>query len=285
MRLDLVIPNDGPYMLEAVNSAPHFEDMGWEGLWLTDHLVGHDEHNMHDHRWTEILIAMTHMAAITKRIRIGAGVLVLPYRNPLVTAKMLASMDHLSGGRIDLGVGVGNVKREYKAVSRIDIYEQRGAFSDETLDVMLTCWKGGKVEFHGKWFDFEEVVFAPAPLHDNRLPIWVGATTIKEAPLRRAAKYANFWHPSVVHAASRGVTPQTFREGGERLDELAGRKVPRTIRMRCDGVPSAVVDTIHQFKEAGCVQAACSLTKSSPTFAAFDRNVEAFFKAAQSLKG
>ncbi len=284
MRLDLVLPNEGDYMVEAMNSGPHFEAMGWDGLWLSDHLLGIAEDHLHKQEWLEILVSMAHLAAQTKRIRIGAGVLVLPYRNPVLTARMVATLDHLSAGRIDLGVGVGWLSREYQALGVGDVFAERGPYSNEVLDVILTCWKGGTVEFKGVWFDIPPVVFdAPPVQQGGRVPLWVGSLNTTGAPIRRVAKYADYWHPSEADTEGRSLTPERFRETGEQLNELAGREIPRTIRLRCDGDAQEKVDLLHRFAEAGCVQVACSFLRGSETFAEFDRAAIRFFDVAASL--
>jgi len=284
MRLDLVLPNEGDYMLEALNAGPHFEAMGWEGLWLSDHVLGIAEDHLHESSWTEIMVSMAHLAAQTKRIRIGSGIVVLPYRDPVMTAKMIASLDHLSGGRIDFGVGVGWLRAEYQALGRGDVYDQRGPYTDEMLDVILACWKGGTVEHHGKWFDFGPVVFEPPPLQGARVPLWIGSLNTTGAPIRRVAKYADYWHPSELNTSGGHLTPEEFRDAGERLDEMAARLIPRTLRIKCDGEPAQVIDRLHRFAEAGCIQVACSFLSGSPTFAAFEQNAGRFYAAAQSLR-
>jgi probable F420-dependent oxidoreductase len=284
VRLDLVLPNEGPYMLEALNAGPRFEAMGWDGLWLSDHLVGIEEDHLHQSSWTEIMVAMAHLAARTTRIRIGSGVVVLPYRDPVLTAKMVASLDHLSGGRIDFGVGVGWLRREYAALGRDGLFAARGQVTDESLDVILACWKGGQVEHHGQWFDFGPVVFDPPALQGERVPVWIGGLAVSGAPLRRAAKYADYWHPSELDTSGGHLSADAFREAGERLDEMAGRTIPRTLRIKCDGEPEPVVERLRRFAEGGCVQAACSFISSSPTFADFERNAARFFEAAEGLR-
>ncbi|MGO8863460.1 MAG: LLM class flavin-dependent oxidoreductase [Acidimicrobiales bacterium] len=284
MRLDLVLPNEGDYMVEAMNSGPHFEAMGWGGLWLSDHLLGISEDHLHKQKWLDIMVSMAHLAAQTRRIRVGSGVLVLPYRNPVLTARMVASLDHLSGGRIDLGVGVGWLSREYQALGVGGIFDERGSYANEVLEVILTCWKGGTVWFKGTWFDVPPVVFDAPPLQlGGRVPLWVGTLSTTGAPIQRVAKYADYWHPSEADTEGRLLTPERFRETGERLDELAGRRIPRTIRLRCNGDPQEKVDLLHRFAEVGCVQAACSFLSGSPTFAEFDRTATRFFELAASL--
>ncbi len=283
MRLDIVLPNEGHYMVEAMNSGPHWEAMGWEGIWLSDHLLGIAEDHLHKQNWLDILISMAHLAAQTKRVRLGSGVVVLPYRDPVLLARMVASLDHLSGGRIDFGVGTGWLRREYKALGVGDIYDERGPYSTEMLDVMLACWKGGEVEFHGKYFDFDPVVFDPGPLQGDRVPLWIGTLETKGAPIRRVAKYADYWHPSASNTTGGTLTPEEFRRTGEALDEMAGRKIPRSIRIRCENEPEELIDLLHQFAEAGCVQAACSFFKNSPDFGTFDKKATRFWKGAGAL--
>jgi len=288
MRLDIVLPNEHTFMLEAMNAGPHYEAMGWDGIWLSDHLLGIEEDHIHTQEWMDIFIAMTHLAANTKKVRIGSGVVVMPYRNPVLMARMLSTMDHLSGGRIDFGVGVGWLKRESQALGVSDSFEVRGEYTNEQLDVMLACWKGGMVEFHGKYFDFPPVRFEPTCAQEGgRPPLWIGTTAWKGAPIRRVAKYADVWHPSEGDPDGNSLTPAKFKELGDRIDEMAGRKIPRSIRLNVFQDPQERVDALHAYAEAGCVQAACScfdywnLPKS---FSEFDKLNTRFWKAAESLR-
>ncbi len=282
MRLDLVLPNEGAYMLEALDAGPLFEGMGWVGLWLSDHLLGIAEDHLHQPSWTEITVAMAHLAARTSRIRIGAGVLVVPYRDPVLTARTIASLDQLSRGRIDLGIGVGWLEREFQALGRGHLFAKRGEVTNEAIEVMLACWQGGTVEHHGRWFDVPPVVFEPPPWQRPRVPLWIGSLGANGAPLRRAASFADCWHPSELDTAGQRLSPRAYREAGERLDEIAGRLVTRTLRLKCDGDPAEVIDKLHAFAEAGCEQAACSFISGSATFAAFCRHAEQFHELAVS---
>ncbi len=288
MRLDIVLPNEHDYMIEAMNAGPHYEAIGWEGIWLSDHELGIEEDHIHTDAWLDILIAMAHLAAQTKTIRIGSGIVVLPYRDPVLTARMVASLDQLSGGRIDFGIGVGWLRREYQALGYGHAFDVRGPYTNEMLDVILTCWKGGKVSFKGKWFDVPEVTFEPPPMQPGkRVPLWIGTTSTKGPVIERVAKYADVWHPSEGDPYGNKLTFEQFREIGERVEEMSGRKIPRTIRIGGNGDPQERVDHIHKYAEMGCTQAAVSFfdyTNIPPTFADFDRQAEAFWKKADSLR-
>jgi probable F420-dependent oxidoreductase len=267
MRLDIVLPNTGNYALEAVQSASTFEAMGFTGLWLTDHVLGVDGYTIYGDYWLEILATLSYLAGTTKTIRLGTGVLVIPYRDPVLTAKMLSTIDVLSGGRVDLGIGTGWTRREFIALGRGDLYEERGAVTDEALDVFMTCWKGGEFSHQGKWSRSSKVRFEPVPIQTPRPPFWIGARGLAPAPLRRAAKYADFWHPT-------GLTPDELREGGERLDAMAGRAIPRTIRMRPPSDAEETRDLLRSYREAGCVQAAVDLSEAT-SLADFIKSAEA----------
>ena len=288
MRLDIVLPNEGAYGIEAMEKGPYYEAMGWEGIWLSDHLLGIEEDHIHTDAWLDILIAMAHLAAKTRKVRIGSGVVVLPYRDPVLTARMVTTLDQLSGGRIDFGVGVGWLRREYQAVGVGHAFDDRGAYANEMLDVILTCWKGGEISFKGKWFDVPPVIFEPRPLQlGGRVPLWIGTLATRGKPIERVVKYADYWHPSEGDTAGNKMTPERFRETGDRIDEMAGRKISRTIRIGGSGDAQKRVDLLHRFAEAGCEQAAVSFfdyANIPPTFADFDRQAVAFWKAAESLR-
>ncbi len=267
MRLDVVLPNTGDYALEAVRSAARFEEMGYEGLWLTDHVLGMDGYTVYGDYWLEILNTLSYLAGTTQKIRLGTGVLVIPYRDPVLTAKMLSTIDVLSNGRVDLGIGTGWTRREFIALGRGDLYEDRGAVTDEALDVFMTCWKGGEFSHEGRWSKSSKVRFDPVPVQTPRIPFWIGARGLAPAPLRRAAKYADYWHPT-------GLTPDEILEGGRKLDALAGRPVARTTRLRPPADAGETRDLLRRFQDVGCVEAALDFGQSE-NFTEFLRRAEA----------
>ncbi|MFF3204958.1 LLM class F420-dependent oxidoreductase [Streptomyces sp. NPDC002962] len=141
--------------------------------------------------WYDPVATLAHLAAVTDRVRLLAHVAVVGLRHPLVTAKQYATLDHLSGGRLILGVGAGHVREEFEALG-VD-FERRGAVLDETIDALRAAL--GPDEFpshHGKSYDFEGLGQRPRPAQ-ARVPLWVGGSS--PAAVRRAALKGDGWLP------------------------------------------------------------------------------------------
>lgn len=254
MRLGLVIQNNGAPSIDAVRRLPPLaEKLGYDSLWVTDHVIGVNSFQpVYGRRWMEPLTSLSYIAATTTRIRLGIGVLVLPYRDPVYTAKVIATLDQLSGGRVDIGVGTGWCRSEFHALGRGHLYEQRGVVTDECLDLMLRCFEGGEFGWEGRFFQFRRIQFDPVPLQKPRPPLWVGSRTAAGArPMRRVVKYADVWHPT-------GISPDEFREGGARLDDMAGREIRKTLRTSVKP-GTRVEETLAQlaaYRDAGCEEVA-----------------------------
>ena len=253
MRLGLVVNNNGAPAVEAVRRMPVLaEEAGYESVWVTDHVVGvRSFQPVYGATWMEPMTALAWMAAATSRIRLGVGVLVVPYRDPVLTAKMIATLDQLSGGRVDLGIGTGWARSEYHALGRGDLFGERGAVTDESIEVMLRCWQGGEFGFEGKYFRFRSLQFDPVPVQRPRVPLWIGSRTGQRAPMRRVAKYADVWHPT-------GLSPEEIRESGDAVDEAADRAIPRTVRLSHAPAKSTdeLIELLGHYREAGCIEAA-----------------------------
>jgi probable F420-dependent oxidoreductase len=132
------------------------------------------------------------LAHATKRIRLGTSVLVVPYRNPLVAAKMLATLDRLSRGRMILGAGVGWLREEFEALAAPP-FEARGAVTDEYLRLMRLTWTTDPVRFEGTYYRVSAVHALPKPAQKAGIPIWIGGHT--DAALKRAGTLGDGWHP------------------------------------------------------------------------------------------
>lgn len=141
--------------------------------------------------WYDPVATLAHLAAVTTRVRLLSHVAVVGLRHPLLTAKQYATLDHLSGGRLILGVGAGHVREEFEALGAD--FERRGAVLDETIDALRAAL--GPQEFpvhHGKAYDFEGLGQRPRPAQD-RVPLWVGGSS--PAAVRRAALRGDGWLP------------------------------------------------------------------------------------------
>jgi probable F420-dependent oxidoreductase len=161
----------------------------------------------------EQLTLMAFVAGRTRTLRLVTSVMILPYRNPVATAKALATIDVLSGGRVTVGVGVGWLKEEFEALDAED-FDRRGAVSDEYLRIFKTLWTQNPASFKGEFYRFEALRCLPQPVQKPHPPIWVGGHS--KAALRRAARLGDGWHPVGANPA----VPLGPAELRRMLDEL-----------------------------------------------------------------
>jgi probable F420-dependent oxidoreductase len=157
------------------------------------------------------------LLAATRRVRVAISVLVVPYRNPVVTAKQLATIDALSGGRLVVGVGVGWWPEEFEALAAPP-FAERGAATDEYLRLMKTLWTADDPRFDGKYYRIGDVTMLPKPVQKPHPPIWVGGHT--EAALRRTAVLGDAWHPIGLRGPT-GLAPDELAEKVDHIRALA----------------------------------------------------------------
>jgi probable F420-dependent oxidoreductase len=206
MQIGALVQNFGGFpetqrsTIACVELAQHAELVGLDSVWVTDHIVlpGH-RRARYPHNQTgtfpytaeqdihEPLVLMGALAWATRRVEIGVAVLVIPYRHPLTTAKMLATADQLSGGRVILGAGVGWLEDEFDALGLAsDVYQHRGSVTVDYLRAMQAAWSAEETaSYHGRYVAFDDVGTRPHPARHPHLPIWVGGKG--ERALRRAA--------------------------------------------------------------------------------------------------
>jgi probable F420-dependent oxidoreductase len=144
------------------------------------------------------LALMAFVAGISERLRIVTSIMVLPHRNPVVTAKMLATVDVLSKGRVTVGVGVGWMREEFEALRTAD-FDRRGAVSDEYIEIFKTLWTRDPAEFQGEFYSFEPLHCRPFPVQKPHPPIWIGGHS--RAALRRVVRHGDGWHPVGANVA------------------------------------------------------------------------------------
>ena len=170
----------------------------------------------------EQLALMAFIAGKTERLRLVTSVMILPYRNPVATAKTLATIDVLSRGRVTVGVGVGWLREEFEALGAAD-FDRRGAVSDEYLRIFKALWTESPVSFAGEFYRFDDVRCLPEPVQKPHPPIWIGGHS--KAALRRVARLGDGWHPVGANPAV-PLTPADLRRDLDelyRLTELEGR--------------------------------------------------------------
>ncbi len=227
MRIGCHLPMFGPVgTRESVLAfARRMEALGYDSLWASDHVViPYRIASQYPYSPTgrfplaadvpflEPLTTLALVAGITERVQLGTSILVLPHRNPVMAAKMCATLDHLSGGRLVLGVGVGWMREEIELLG--GNYDRRGAWSDEALAVMRACWRDARTAHHGEFFSFDEIGVFPKPTRGD-IPILIGGHTPRA--LRRVVELGDGWHAAFI-------TPEALKADIARLREECVRQ-------------------------------------------------------------
>src|SRR5438309_10906013 len=193
-------------MLDRARAA---DEAGIDRLFVSDHVVfgehidaygrpelggteGGRQPTGPDGHWLEPLTVLSTIAAITSRVRLATGILLAALRRPVVLAKAAATLDVLSGGRLDLGVGVGWQREEYEAAG-LD-FDARGRLLDHTLEVCQTLWRDQRASYSSPELSFEAIHMMPKPVNPNGVPIWVSGT-VSPRPMRRLAQFGTGWIP------------------------------------------------------------------------------------------
>jgi probable F420-dependent oxidoreductase len=202
----------------AARVARAAEAAGFDSLWGGEHVVLPDPQAppspMAPHEpILDPVIALTYCAAVTSRVRLGTGIIILPQRNPLVLAKELASLDALSGGRLIFGVGVGYLEAEFRALGAP--FEQRGAVADDYLAAMRAIWSQDTPAHRGRFVSFGGVQAHPRPVQRPHPPIVVGGRT---APaFRRAVEQGHGWYGFALDPARTATALEGLREAAARV--------------------------------------------------------------------
>lgn len=243
MQLGVAIRSMGPQsrpetFLACARAA---EDAGLADLWIQDHIaIPPDDAEGSGGRYLDPLTALAWLAGQTSRIGLGTGVLILPYRPALPTAKAIATVQELSGGRLRLGVGVGWMRPEFDALGVPR--ESRGRTTDETLRFLSDCFDDDVVSANGQKF-----LFLPRPA---RPPIYIGGAG--DHALRRAVRFGDGWMPMFVE-------PKELAEASTRLRELsaeAGRETPEVVCFTAfdPRAPEAAAGRVAELHAAGATR-------------------------------
>jgi len=239
MQIGFNLPISGPTSSpeSLIRIARQGEALGYDYLTLTDHVVlpnlrvpGYPYSESGEffgegpERRYEQLTAAAFIAAKTTRIRLVLAVMVVPHRPTVLAAKMLSTIDVLSGGRLVVGIGVGWLQAEFNAVVG-PAFAERGPVTDEYLSAFRSLWTQEAPRFDGNWVKYDGILFEPKPVQKPHPPIWVGGES--RPSLRRAARFGDAWYPIGSNNKHLLDTLPRYRAGIERLRQLtaeAGRE-------------------------------------------------------------
>jgi probable F420-dependent oxidoreductase len=234
---------------------PEVESRGFESIWVAEHVVLFDDYSSHypyspdgkipvpaEMGMLEPLSCLAFLAACTSTVRLATGILLLPQRNPVYTAKEVANIDWLSGGRVDLGIGIGWLEEEFDAVNVP--WPQRGKRTDEYIAVMRSLWEDDASSFSGDVYDLPECRMYPKPVQAP-LPIHVGGES--DAAMRRAARQGQGWYGF-------NRAPDDVPEALDRLDRILAEEgrgrsdIEVTI---CPYFAGADTEAVKRYADAG----------------------------------
>jgi len=267
MQVGIALPHFGPAASPKaiLDVARQAEALRFDSVWALDRLLwplratskypGNPKGNLPGvmQNTYDPLTVLTYVAAHTKRVRLGTSVLVAAYRSPVVVAKMVATLDLLSEGRLILGVGSGWSADEFTSVNQDIAY--RDDQTDEFLKVIKLLWTADEPCFEGRFYRVPKSIFLPKPLQKAGPPIWIGGNS--ERAIRRAAEFGNAWHPTnrigpLRLAEQMGHLRALAQKAGRGPDDIAA-----TLRWNASPsltqnfVAEEVLQRLQQYKEAG----------------------------------
>ena len=255
MKLGLMFANAGPFSNPDLlaHLAQTAEQAGVESLWTVEHVVIPKDYQSpypysksgkipggEDVSIPDPLLPLGFIAALTKKVRLATGVVILPQRHPLYLAKEIATLDLLSHGRVTLGIGSGWLKEEFDALG-LD-FHARGSRTDESIQAMRALWRDNPSSFHGKHFNFGPVLSFPKPAQSDGVPIHIGGHSAAAA--RRAGRLGDGFFPAIAEIPKLKELFAIMREEAQK----AGRDADR-IELSCMGRANA--DAIKAFADIG----------------------------------
>jgi probable F420-dependent oxidoreductase len=298
MKFGFGVPTRGPLARpdNIAALARKGEELGFEYISVSDHLViprdigsrypyneSGEFAGATDGECLEQLTLLTYLAARTDTLRLLTSVMVLPHRPPVLTAKILATIDVLSNGRLILGCGVGWMREEFEALGA-PAFDERGAVGSDYIRVFKELWTSDDPSFESSYASFSNVSFAPKPIQKPHPPIWIGG----ESPpaLRRAALLGDVWYPIGTNPRFPVGTLEQYasyadrvrgyaREGGRDPSELGfaysvgwyndreAQTWPDGQRKRFTGTPRQIADDIKAYEELGVSHLSVGLQAST----------------------
>src|SRR5215813_7415010 len=242
MKLGICLPHYGRpievgRMLEVARRA---EERGLDSVWVTDHVIVPEQANViYREDMLDPLAVLPWLAGVTHRVALGTSVVILPYRSPIPVAKLLASVDVLSGGRLIVGAAIGWLEGEFDALGVP--FKQRASRSDEALELMRALWTQEHPKIQTKHHRVQDVIASPLPLQKPGSPLYIGGAS--EGAYRRVARLGDGWHAS-------STNHDAFRQGAEsvrRFWKEAGREGAPFFSLR---IP-ILIDGVHRPRRHG----------------------------------
>ena len=251
------------------------EDSGFDSIWVADRTVyPHELAERYPDKWgpgrddirgqdvLEPVTTLGFIAGSTRTVRLGFAVMVLPFRHPVLNAKMVTTLDVLSGGRVMFGVGVGWMPEEFEAMGAE--FNTRGRVTDEHLEMFKALCTEEVAAYSGEYVQISDSTFFPKPLQEPHPPIWVGGSS--PAALRRTARLGDGWLPTRLSPTEFETGLQRLRrlraEGGRSADSVvaglslplhldAPRKTDQGERQPFSGAPSEIIGDLRRYRDAG----------------------------------
>jgi probable F420-dependent oxidoreductase len=263
MQFGIMFANVGPFATAdgARAIATAAESSGFDSIWTVEHVLVPDGYESEypydpsgrmpapdDMDFPDPLVWLAFLAATTTTIKLGTGILILPQRNPVITAKAVATLDHLSGGRVVLGVGAGWLAEEFAALNVP--FDDRGKRLDEYIAVMRALWSGDKASFDGDYFHFTDCISRPRPVNGS-VPIVIGGHTAAAA--RRAGRLGDAFFPMSASSDALGGIISTMRAAASEAGRDPGTIEVYTGAMERPG--DALYSAVERLAELGVSQA------------------------------
>jgi probable F420-dependent oxidoreductase len=281
MKLGVCLPHYGrPIEVgRMLGVARHAEARGLDSVWVTDHVIVPTQANViYREQMLDPLAVLPWLAGVTSRIALGTSVVILPYRSPIPVAKLLASVDVLSGGRLIVGAAIGWLEGEFEALGVP--FKERVSRSEEALELLRALWIEERPEIVTRRHHLHDVTFSPMPLQKPRPPLYVGGNS--EGALRRVARLGDGWHATATnHEAFRqGVeTLRRFWNEARREGEPAlSLRIPILIdgvhrpavdmalirgRHVIQGSPARIAEELRGYRDLGCAHIALEVSYST----------------------
>lgn len=246
MQFAIDIPNFGiysdPQLLAEL--AYEAEESGWDGFFIWDHI----NYKLTDSQETPMIgdpwIQLAAIAMRTKSLKLGPMVTPLPRRRPWKVAREAVTLDHLSDGRLILGIGLGSDRsREYSSFNEVADAKIHGEMLDEGLEVMTRLWSGKEVNYEGKHYQLSNIQFLPEPLQQPRIPLWIAGYWPNKKPFRRAAH----WDGIFPLTGGKSMAPEDFREA------IAYTQAQRTSKAPFDAIAGGLTSGTDKAKDMATV--------------------------------